>query len=59
MNIFIGGSKFSIFNFQLKYYYCPLNLEVFAHAYALGKFGLTLERESALLVIFAASKPNR
>ena len=41
------------------FYYCPLNHDMLAHVCAWRKNGLTLTRESALLVIFAATKLKR
>ena len=54
-----GRIKIICFTYLFFYYYCPLNLEFIAHACAWRKFGLTLERESALLVIFAVAKQKQ
>ena len=40
-------------------YYCPLNFDGLVHVFVWEKIGLTLRRESALLVIFAAAKLKR
>ena len=59
LNQHVPRTYFISTKLNIKNYYCPLNHDLLAHVYAQRKFGLTLARESALLVIFAASKPNR